>query len=252
MKQAALLLALLALLAAPRAASGGPSGAPAKLTVLYNGALGTTPKAQGWIYSGLPLGSLPRLTIGGGAVTLTTIGAPAIQAGFSASQAGFLGSTAPVPALMRTRGFIVSFTVQVQAEAHSSADRAGFSIIALADDARGIELGFWQNQIWAQEGGTAKLFTHAEGAAFDTTRGLTGYELAIRGDTYRLSSGGQPILSGPLRDYGAASGLLDPYETPSYLFFGDDTSSAAASIRLASVGVTQPLDWQVFLPLARR
>ncbi len=244
MKQPALLPALLALFFTLGVAS---TAAPTKSTVLYNGALGSTPDAQGWAYGGLA-----SPTASGGATTLDTTGSAQIQAGFSASQAGFLGSTAPVPALSRTRGFTLTFAVQVQSEAHSGSDRAGFSVIALADDARGIELGFWQNQIWAQEGGTAKLFTHAEGAAFDTTGGLIGYELAIRGDTYRLSSGGQPILSGPIRDYSAATGLLDPYETPSYLFFGDDTTSAAASIRLASVGVTQPLDRQVFLPLARR
>lgn len=249
MKQLALLCALLGLLAAPGVASptqARPAAAPTKSTVLYNGALGSTPSAQGWTYGGLPT---PKAS--GGATTLDTSASQGIQAGFSASQAGFLGSTAPVPVLSRTRGFTLTFAVQVQSEAHSGNDRAGFSLIALADDARGVELGFWQNEIWAQEGGSAKLFTHAEGAAFDTTKGLIGYELAIRGDTYRLSSGGQPILAGAVRDYSAATGLLDPYETPSYLFFGDDTTSAAASIRLASVGVLQPLDRQTYVPLAR-
>ena len=226
--------------------------APAKSTDLYNGALGSTPIAQGWIYGGLPQGSLPTPTASGGATTLDTSASQEIQAGFSASQAGFLGSTAPVPALSRARAFTVTFTVQVQTEAHAGNNRAGFSVIALADDARGIELAFWQNEIWAQEGGSAKLFTHAEGAAFDTTSGLIAYELALRGDIYRLSSGGQLILSGPVRDYRAATGLLDPYETPSYLFFGDNTTSASASVRLSKIGVTQPLDRQVFLPLAQR
>lgn len=243
MRRLYLLVALLAAL------SVLPAAAASKATVLYDGGLGTTPNAQGWTYVGLP-----TPTASGGATTLNTSASQQLQAGFSASQAGFLGSTVTVPALSRTSGFTVTFTVQVQAESHTGSDRAGFSVIVLADDARGIELGFWSNEIWAQEGGTTKLFTHAEGAAFDTTSGLIGYELAIHGDTYALSSGGQPILSGAVRDYSAFSGTIDPYETPSYLFFGDDTTSASASIRLAAIGLVQPLtlDRSVYLPVAQR
>lgn len=226
------------------------SGAPA--TRLYDGALGTMPQQQGWAYGGLPLGALPTPTIGGGATTLTTTAALTIQAGFSAARGGFLGSTAPVPELSRTQGFTVTFRVQVQGETHSGNDRAGFSVIVLASDRRGIELGFWQNEIWAQEGGTSKLFTHAEGATFDTTSALTTYELVVQGDAYRLLSGGQQVLAGAVRDYTAFSGPINPYTTPNYLFFGDNTTSAAAVMRLAliEVAVAQPAG-RVFVPLAR-
>jgi len=53
----------------------------------------------------------------------------------------------------------LSFTVQVVEEYHADSDkdgdgvgdRAGFSVIALSSDAQGIEVGFWKDQIWAQE-----------------------------------------------------------------------------------------------------
>ena len=164
-------------------------------------------------------------------------------------------------------GYTVSFTVQVELEDHAGSDknndgiedRAGFSLIVLSSDKRGIELGFWKDRIWAQEGGTGStLFTQAEGAAFDTQSARIPYALAVQGDTYTLSSNGTPILSGNLRDYTAFSGFPDPYETPNLIFLGDDTSSASANIQLAYVevgpiGSTEPsLDRKVYVPLLLR
>jgi hypothetical protein len=108
-------------------------------------------------------------------------------------------------------------------------------VIVLSKDLKGIELGFWSDHIWAQEGGTgSQLFTHAEDAAITTTTGLISYTLAIRGDTYALSAGGALKLSGQLRDYTAFNGFPDVYETPNFIFFGDDTNSARGKIRLAA------------------
>ena len=167
----------------------------------------------------------------------------------------------------RVIGYTVSFTVQVELEDHAGSDknkdgiedRAGFSLIVLSSDKRGIELGFWKDRIWAQEGGTGStLFTQAEGAAFDTQSARRPYALAVQGDTYTLSSNGTPILSGNLRDYSAFNGFPDPYETPNLIFLGDDTSSAGANIDLAYVAVgpigsTGPsLDRKVYLPLLMR
>src|SRR5262249_6811999 len=122
-------------------------------------------------------------------------------------------------------------------------DRAGFSVIALSSDTRGIELGFWEDQIWAQEAGAAEppegaLFTHAESAPFDTASHLTDYTLTIRGDDYELSSAGVAILHGRLRDYTTFEGPVNPYRTPNFIFLGDDTGSARALIRLAYVALT--------------
>jgi len=164
---------------------------------------------------------------------------------------GYFADPRAIPALDSTAGYALRFSVQVVAEYHADSDkdgdglgdRAGFSVIVLSSDAKGIELGFWEDQIWAQEQGAAEppagtLFTHAESARFDTTGRMIAYTLAVRGDQYELSSDGVAILRGRLRDYTAFEGPVNPYRTPNFIFLGDDTGSARAKIRLAYVAVT--------------
>lgn len=100
--------------------------------------------------------------------------------------------------------------------------RAGYSVILLGHDAKGIELGFWTNEIWAQNSD----FTHAENIAIDTTI-ERNYRLQILNDNYQLFENNNSILSGNLRIYPSPS---TPYSLPNYVFFGDDTTSAAASV----------------------
>jgi Ca2+-binding RTX toxin-like protein/Tol biopolymer transport system component len=178
-----------------------------------------------------------------------------------------LNSTFPI--LDRSSGYVVSFTAQVISQTLASSanknndgkdDRAGFSVIALSSDKKGIELGFWTNRIWAQEDGTTQsnpslepdtsgnqyrtLFTQAEGFDFNTTS-LVNYDLAILGDNYTLFANGNSILNGRLRDYTAfvpptqfGFQMPDPYEKANFLFFGDNTPSAGANINLSRVAVT--------------
>ncbi len=223
--------------------------------VLYDGALGTKPNDQG--FSFLALQSVSP-TISGGATILNTASDKGIYAGY------FSKPTAQL-ILDRAIGYTVKFTVQVELEDHGGSDkdndgiedRAGFSLIVLSSDKRGIELGFWKDRIWAQEDGITEppLFTQAEHAPFDTQSARVAYTLAVQGDTYALSSNGTPILSGNLRDYTAASGFPNPYATPNLIFLGDDTSSAGAEISLAYVAVglegssVPILDQKVYLPL---
>ena len=138
-----------------------------------------------------------------------------------------------MPTLDRLGGYAVQFSLRVDQEAHANADRAGFSVIALSEDGLGIELGFWTDEIWAQSG---SAFTHAEGVAFDTTAGLTQYELRVLGGHYSLWAEGALILSGALRDYSAhATGV---YSQTRFLFLGDNTSSASTQLALSRVAVT--------------
>jgi hypothetical protein len=56
-----------------------------------------------------------------------------------------------------------------------------------------------------------------------------------------------------LRDYTNFSGPIDPYETPNFIFMGDNTTSAEARIKLSFVSVTTlekpaPVDYQAYLP----
>jgi hypothetical protein len=111
-------------------------------------------------------------------------------------------------------------------------------------------LGFWENEIWAQEGGISQPFTHAEGVVFTTTTGLIEYRLSVMGSSYALAANGSTVLSGLLRDYTLAPPPpLNPYTTPNLIFLGDDTSSAQAILKLAAVSVVDAPPFSVYLPL---
>jgi hypothetical protein len=57
---------------------------------------------------------------------------------------------------------------------------------------------------------------------------------------YVLRANGTTILTGPIRDYTAFAGFPDVYETPNFLFLGDDTSSASAVAGIRQVILVQP------------
>ena len=256
-------LALCCLAAGSASVSAAP---PATVPiVLYDGALGNKPNDQGWTFLVTAGSTTPSFS--GSATTLDTSSSKGTSAGYFAANGGFLGSTAPVPTLDRAIGYTVAFTVQVELEDHAGSDkngdgtedRAGFSLIVLSSDKRGIELGFWKDRIWAQECITGcTVFIQAEGAPFDTQSARMPYVLTVQDDSYTLSSNGATILSGNLRDYSAFNGFPDPYETPNLIFLGDDTSSASAKIGLSYVAVgpiasTGPsLDHKVYLSLLMR
>lgn len=204
----------------------------AGIVTLYDGT--GLPAAQPWLAyadNGFLSGGTATQTPVAGGVNLTTD--DAVSAGYG----NYFGTAlkAPAfPALDRTKGFELTFSAQVLSENHSSPDRAGFSVILLGSDLRGIELGFWESEIWAQD---APGFTHGAGLAIDTTVARE-YQLRIVGDDFTLLSGTNPPLTGAVQDY-SASGL--PYSLPNFLFFGDDTSSARASTVLGSIVLNSDL-----------
>lgn len=198
--------------------------------VLYDPSQGTLPSAQGWLYLTDPLfGASATRNLVPGAVSLDTT--PDTD-----DSAGFFSTAHPgMPVLERSTGYTVSFNLRVGEETHGSVDRAGFSVLVLSEDSLGIELGFWENEIWAQSGAD---FHHAESVTFDTTAAPTDYDLVVLGSTYTLMHGGTSLLSGGLRDYSAHPHPV--YSSTSFLFFGDDTGSAAARAELGTVSVTVP------------
>lgn len=210
---------------------------------LYNETLGNFPGDQGWflyLTNSPPNASQTYIPTQG--TRLVTI---------NGASAGYF-NTNPItsslvnplfPVLDRTAGYRLSMDLLISSETHSNNDRAGFSIIALASDHHGIELGFWNNQIWAQN--DTPLFTHGEGAAFNTTT-RTSYQLDILGNNYDLFANGTSILTGSLRDY---SSFGVPYSFNNFLFLGDDTSSADADITLGRVALSaipEPATWISF------
>lgn len=200
------------------AIAGGALCLPASAQTLYDAGLGTLPAAQGWT------------SILVGVAESHDGGAARLDSGaLNATQGGYGWTATPLSSVLS----VVRLRAQVVSEAHASVNRAGYSLIVLTENLQGIELGFWTDRIFAQNVG----FTHGEEALFDTTAALTDYNLRLGGGTYELRAGGVPILSGALRDY-SAFGF--PYNTPSFLFVGDDTTSARAVSRTASIGVNAP------------
>ena len=214
---------------------GAASSVGGKTLVLYDAAGGAIPSAPLMGFTDFPPGAAVPTYSDGVTVMDTTTSSRDTYAGWISN-----GATTPgFPILDRTAGFQIDFTFQIEHESHTNNNRAGFSLIALSDDARGIELAFWENEIWAQgNNSSGGLFKHGEGVVFPTTTDLVDYRLTIIDDTYTLTANTQPILSGPVQDYTAFDGFPDPYETPNFLFLGDDTTSAQARVRMHFLSVT--------------
>ncbi len=196
---------------------------------LYDaGSFSGLPEGQGWSYGVVALPA-PVEMLTNDSVLLDTTASASTQAGWYES---------PGPDLNRTNGFSVAFEVLLNAESHVSTNQAGFSVIVLGDDLNGVELGFWTNTIFAQSA-TPTLFTHGEDTNFTTTAAFVNYAVSISASNYVLSANGTNILSGPLRNYSAFG---YPYNQASYLFFGDDTGSAAVSFNVRKVAlVSRPI-----------
>ena len=203
--------------------------------VLYEAASGEIPDNSLMSFTDFPPGAASLTYADGATVLDTTISGKDTYAGWVSNPT----TTAGFPILDRTTGVQVNFTMQVESETHANSNRAGFSVIILDKDAKGIELSFWENEIWTQsDENTGGLFKHGEGIAFATTTGLTDYQVTFSGDIYTLTANSEPLLSGPLRNYSQFDGFPDPYETPNFLFFGDDTTSSQARVNLRFVSVT--------------
>jgi len=214
---------------------------------LYDGSANTgneTPDMQGWQYITDPVfGGLASNAASGGRTFFYTTASENIQAGYFSSNP-FLGTTHPLLAgvtLDRMTGFSLEFGLKINLEAHSTPDRAGFSVILLSNDLFGIELGFWQDEIWAQSG-LPNMFTHAESTGlFDTSVDID-YKLDISNTAYTLYANSNPILTGALRDYSSWTSSIPgwgsfPYDTSNFIFFGDDTSSALSDVELSYISL---------------
>jgi hypothetical protein len=195
---------------------------------LYDGSQGTLPEAQGWSFGAVNFGSVVELATNGSALLDTT----------SSTLNSDGWSQIAAPGLDRFAGFSLLFTAKLNAETHNNANRAGFSCIVLGNDTNGIELGFWTTTIFAQSDNP--LFTHAEDTAFITTNGYVNYSLTMLATNYLLSANGTTILTGPVRNYTAFNGPVNPYRTPNFLFFGDDTTSASGSVNVQKIQLVLP------------
>jgi len=215
---------------------------------LYDGTQGTDPTTQGWLLGGA-LTSLGIPTILD--ETLITNGVGVDTDGNAAEYAGYANYeptgpsfvNASFPSLDRNPGFSISFNMTLTETTVVDPDRATFSVIAISSDGQGIELGFEDNLIFAQT--ETPLFTRGESVSITPFGNNYDYELRISSNGYALYVDGTLRLSGSLRDYSAFNNLTsspplpyDPYEQPSFIFFGDNTGQEFGGFEFYSASVT--------------
>jgi hypothetical protein len=209
--------------------------------VLYDGSLGTLPGFPFWAYEEEDdAGNQTTPFLQNNAVVIDTTGNRDIKAGFSTR-------TDLNPALAqsmdRTKGFTLWVKAQLLSEEHFTdedplKDRAGYNVIVLSEDLLGIEIAFWENEIWAQEfvpGDGSQRFIKAEGTAADPTSGQRQYAIWVRGDEYRFFLDGNAGFQGSLRDY-STEGF--PYNEANFIFFGDNSTSALGASATANVSLS--------------
>ncbi len=218
------------------------AAAGAAIVTLYDDGAGNLPADQPWLLYGHAGGTATQTAVGAGVSLVSDQAGAAGYSNWLFAPPGFppvaYVKNLAFPALDRDAGFTLGFQLTVNAESHANASRAGFSVILLGADKKGIELGFWGDRVWAQA--DDPLFTHAEEAPFNTTAAEVQYALTVSGDTYTLRADGNPLLQGAVRDYTAFGGL--PYSLENFLFLGDDTGSGATDAVLGRVTLqTVPL-----------
>ena len=232
----------------------------AAVTVLYDYTLGGAPTAQGWL-AGARIGGSETVTPGG--TVLDTRANNGFYAGYSNYDFGIQIAPPDVfptsfknplfPVLDRAVGFTLTITAQLAGLANdgpNGLNRGGFNITLLGADREGIEIGFQPDRIFAQDGfpfvaGEATTSAGQNPSALDIPglmAAMTTYELTIHGDHYTLASAGQSLLAGDVRDYTSASGFgTSAYRTGSFLFLGDNTTSAGGQVLLRNVALATPV-----------
>ncbi|PSB55686.1 choice-of-anchor Y domain-containing protein [Chamaesiphon polymorphus] len=245
-------------------AAGSFDRVGAVTTVLYDGTSGVTPDLYNAPNSYLSFTNLGTgtQTASGGATTLNTT-LEATYAGYSNYNSGGSLVNSSFPVLDNSIGYTLSFTFKANSQTNNGTNgdfRAGFSAIVLGNDNRGIEIGF-RKQNTKVAGLTPDIFSQNDsnfnslgeqnntiGTILDN---LSTYQLNVLGNTYQLTSGGNTLLTGLVRDYTGATGPLSAvYRTPNFIFLGDNTTSAGASVDITNISITtnatsvpEPSNW---------
>ena len=237
--RAMLLLLVWALIGLGPAAKGASAA-----TTLYDPAVpvNNLPDQQGWYYGFFSPDLIVDATTGvsGGLLRMNSTADLDDYAGYFSYNPLNLAAPALPLSLNRMPGFTLTFHARIAAEDHSgNPNRGGFSFLIVTDDnTKALELAFHTDRIFSYD--SAFL---PDQVALRATDVMTRYDLTVVGDTWSLAADASPILSGPLVDYTGFPGLLvpiinvliDPYERPHTIFFGDDTTSAGADIYLGEI-----------------
>ena len=225
--------------------SGSVAGA---MTIIYDGAAGTTPNS----YTSKPYLNFGNIggtqTASGGVTNLDTSSSESVKSGYANyNSSGLVNSLFPV--LDNNAGYTLSFTIKVNSQTNNGSNgdyRAGFSAIVLGNDKKGIELGFRNPNtntnipdIFSQDSAAFNTPGERNASLGGILSNLNTYNLTVLGNGYTLTNRGNTLLSGLLRDYTSAVGLLtDVYRTLNFIFLGDNTTSAGANVDIQSITLT--------------
>ncbi len=196
--------------------------------MLYDASSNVAPDASpwGWTYGAAGVLTHPvTAPSGNGYVTLST-------GSINANSVGWAKSSPII--LDPTKGFNTTWNVQLVSESHASDNlRAGLSFFALGSDKKGVEIGFWQDRIFAYNDNQA--FSPGESYSMDTMAAMHTYSLNVTGTTYKLLIDGVDRLDGSTRNYAA---VRAQYNVANALWFGDDTSRAQSVSRWGSMSAS--------------
>lgn len=226
--------------------------------VLYDATLNSQPEAQQWVF--LATGNHDR-TIGDGVSALDTSADISTLAGYF----GFgplVGTTSVVPVMdLLDTDWSIQFSLQVTSGrdvpdtdplAFGERNRGVFSLIAISNDLRGVELVFQTDHVLVLDD-VNTAFPIGDRSYFNTMGELRNYELLLRESGYELwvtdsTLVRQTILRGRLRHYRSVAPELIGfiYATPNSFFFGDNTGRGAGAVELGFlevVAVPEPASW---------
>ncbi len=139
-------------------------------------------------------------------------------------------------------GFTLNLDLKINSESHTNPNRAGFSFITIGQDVtHSIEIAFWDDRVWVYEYNAGVFSKGAEYLIDTTTR--RNYRLEVTNQQFTLYVDDIFGINGSLVDYSAFN---FPYNLPSTLIFGDDTTSGSSSVEIYSIQ-TVPLPSTLFL-----
>jgi len=129
-------------------------------------------------------------------------------------------------------GFNLNLDLRIDTESHSDPNRAGFSFITIGQDkTQSLEIAFWEDRVWVYDYIAGNFIKGAEYQIDTTVR--RDYRLEVANNQFSLFVDNLLGISGSMEDY-SGSGLL-PYNIPSTLIFGDDTTSGASSVEIYAI-----------------
>ncbi|MEM9163133.1 MAG: VCBS repeat-containing protein [Cyanobacteria bacterium P01_F01_bin.4] len=155
------------------------------------------------------------------------------------------------PTLDAEQGFTLTFDLQINEE-DSDPNRAGFSLIVISDDrTKGIEIGFKEegtnsDRVFAQNANLNGANTAGEDSSASLEiKNDNQYSLTFSDNGYQLKANNTLLLQGELRDYSfdptnsepPFPSNVNPYETPNFVFFGDDTDQGYADFTLGKISI---------------